>query len=158
MMCPPDRSSHRSDQDRLRTLLIALDASPGQLHRDECGDWQIAGRAGHVYADAAGFLVVVIAGSTRAWGAVKRQLDFCSPPQDGDTEGCLRLGRLPSPTEASAIRQALRLRKRRQDAPPTVARLRANPGIWGVSGSPVRLSAAPARKYPPPLAANRRAS
>ena len=47
------------DRRHLEALLVALDASPRSLCRDQCGDWIINGRAGHVRADGPGFLLYV---------------------------------------------------------------------------------------------------
>ena len=44
---------------------------------------------------------------------MKAKLRFCERTQDGDSEGCLRLRRLPSPAQAKLIRDALGIRKRR---------------------------------------------
>jgi hypothetical protein len=49
----------RADRARLQELLTALDAGEAQLRRDECGDWQIAGTRGHVYAMGSTFHLVV---------------------------------------------------------------------------------------------------
>jgi hypothetical protein len=94
----------------LETLLAALDASPLALRRyrdsNERGDWAIIGKAGHVYADGAGFLLYVATDdSPRRWGFLKKRLSFCRVTQDGDDEGCLRLDRLPAAGEAGLIRQ-----------------------------------------------------
>jgi hypothetical protein len=47
------------------------------------------------------------------------QASYCTSPrairlsQDGDDEGCLHLDRLPTPSEAGSIREAIRIRQRR---------------------------------------------
>jgi len=98
----------------LAAMLTALDASARALRLDECGDWRIGGKLGHVYADGAGFLLFVDTGeSPRRWTNIKRRLDFCRLAIDGDDEGALHLDRLPTPAEAEAIRDALGIRKRR---------------------------------------------
>jgi hypothetical protein len=51
--------------------------------------------------------------SSLPWKNAKAKLSFCQVGQDGDWEGCLRLGRLPIPAEAKAIREVLGIRKRR---------------------------------------------
>jgi hypothetical protein len=88
------------------------------LRRDECGDYTIIGKLGHIYTDDQGFLLYVTApGSPRRWSLVKRRLAFCSLKQDGDDEGCLYLDRLPEPAEAELIREALGIRNRRHLSP-----------------------------------------
>jgi hypothetical protein len=92
------------DRDSLLSLVAALDASPRALRRDECGDWQITGKHGHVYVDGACYLLCVMTGeSPRRWGFVKKRLRFCRLTQDGDDEGGLYLDRLPAPDEAERL-------------------------------------------------------
>ena len=108
----------------MQILLAALDASPVALrrdpHRDEGykGDYSIQGKCGHIYIDGQGFLLCVTPKderdkSPRRWTSIKRRLEFCRITQDGDDEGCLHLDQLPTPAQASLIRQALGIRKRR---------------------------------------------
>ena len=98
----------------LQNLLTALDASPRALRRDACGDHAISGKSGHIFANGTGFMIYVSTNeSPRRWSNVKQRLHFCSVSQDGDDEGCLRLDRLPTPEEASIIREAIGIRKRR---------------------------------------------
>jgi hypothetical protein len=110
----------RDDRASLQALLIALDASPLALRREryrdtnERGDWRINGRRGHVYADRLGYLLYVGADSARHWGFIKKRLTFCQLNQDGDDEGCLHLGRVPTKAEAELIREAIGVRKRRK--------------------------------------------
>jgi hypothetical protein len=109
------------DRAHLERLVAALDASPLALQRDEIrgegrtGDWGIFGRLGHIYSDGAGFLLYVASDeSARRWNNVKARLSpFCHLINDGDDEGCFHLDRLPMPAEASVIREALGMRKRR---------------------------------------------
>jgi len=103
-----------TDRASLLALVAALDASPLALRRDECGDWRILGKLGHVYADGAGYLLCVVSDeSVRRWSNVKARCGFCRLVNDGDDEGCLRLHRLPTPKEATFIREAIGIRKRR---------------------------------------------
>ena len=98
----------------MNAMLAALDASSRSLRRDVCGDPAINGRAGHICADGAGYLLYVHTGElVRRWGSIKRHLAFCCVTQDGDDEGCLRLDRLPTSTEADCIRKALGIKRRR---------------------------------------------
>jgi hypothetical protein len=111
-----------SDRAHLDTFLTAIDASPIALGRPNCrgwvGDYQITGKLGHVLADGAGFLLYVSTDeSIRRWTNVKRQLSFCRLKQDGDDEGCLHLDRLPTEAEAAAIRNCLRIKRKRHLSP-----------------------------------------
>jgi len=110
-----NRDEARVDRRQQEHLLDALDAAPGQLRRDACGLWIIAGRRGSLqtWGDGKTWLVYVIGRSARHWTAIKGRLTFMTVTQDGDEEGCFRLLELPSPREAALIRDALLLRKRR---------------------------------------------
>lgn len=115
-----------SDMSRahIQNLLTALDASPRALRRDQCGDQAIIGRSGHVYANGAGFALYIQTGeSARRWNNIKRRLEFCRVVQDGDSEGVLALDRLPTPSEAEFIRDAVGIRRRRHISPGEQARL-----------------------------------
>jgi hypothetical protein len=106
------------ERARLETLLTTLDATPRALRRDDCGDWAIKGKRGHICADGRGLLMVVSpGGSVRRWTNIKRKLDFCRVTQDGDDGGCLRLDHLPTPKEADLIRHGLRIKRKRQLTP-----------------------------------------
>jgi hypothetical protein len=112
------------DRDSLLSLVAALDASPRALRRDECGDWQITGKHGHVHVDGACYLLCVMTGeSPRRWGFVKKRLRFCRLTQDGDDEGGLYLDRLPAPDEAALIREALGIKRKRRLSPEARASL-----------------------------------
>ena len=110
-----NREEERDDRRQQERLLVALDAAPLQLRRDECGWWIIGGRHGaiHTWGDGKSWLAYVIGRSVRHWTMVKRRLAFMTVTQDGDDEGCLRLFRLPTPDEAVMIREVLGLRKQR---------------------------------------------
>jgi hypothetical protein len=116
-----------NDQTRLEALVVAIDASPRVLRRDQCGDYMITGKLGHIFADGQGFLLhVSTRESPRRWTMVKRRLAFCHLNQDGDDEGCLRLDRLPTPQGAELIREALGIRKRRRISPEALAAARGS--------------------------------
>jgi hypothetical protein len=107
----------------LEALMRALNASPRTLGRDECGDWAINGRLGHIFSDGAALLLYVTTEeSVRRWNNIKHRLNFCRVVQDGDDEGCLQLDRMPAPTEAGVIREALGIRRRRHLSPEELAR------------------------------------
>jgi hypothetical protein len=114
----------------LLELAEALDSRLGALRRDECGDWAIFGKRGHIYAVpligpvargvpvTVGFQLVIgtaieheSRNSARQWTADKKRLAFCQVTQDGDEEGCLILGRLPTKAEGAIIRDVLRIPK-----------------------------------------------
>jgi hypothetical protein len=120
----------------LASLLTALDASSLALRRDECGDYAINGKLGHIFADGAGFLLCVSTDeSARRWTFVKQRLSFCRVTQDGDDEGCLHLDRLPTPAEADLIREAVGIKRRRHMTPEMLASLeRARNSAGAVSG------------------------
>jgi hypothetical protein len=61
--------------------------------------------------DGESWLLFVQCRSARLWAATKARLSFCEVTQDGDDEGVLRLDRLPTKAEASAIRKALAIRQ-----------------------------------------------
>jgi hypothetical protein len=110
----------------LNEMVLALDASQLSLRRDNCGDYRINGKHGHVYADGAGFLLCVSGGgAARWWTNVKRRLSFCRVTQDGHDEGCLHLDRLPAPAEAEVIRDALGIRRKRHLSPEAMAKAMA---------------------------------
>ena len=47
-----NRDEERDDRQQEERLLVALDAAPSQLGRDECGWWTISGRAGAIPCQA----------------------------------------------------------------------------------------------------------
>ena len=122
-------------RERLLTLAAALGASLRQLTRDECGDYRIQGQRGHIYVDGEGYLLVIHAGTARMWTEAKRALHRCQVTQDGDDEGCLHMDHLPDEKEAAEIRHYLKLRKRRDDTPETLDRIKNGPGNPGSGGS-----------------------
>jgi hypothetical protein len=114
----------------LTDLLDALDARRNSLRRDDCGDWAIFGKFGHVYAvplDRAvsreGYKFVFGMdravglsrnGASLSWGTARRKLEaFCRLAQDGDDGGTLFLERLPTPEEAETIRGVMGIFRRR---------------------------------------------
>ncbi len=74
----------------------------------------ITGKSGHIFGDGTGYAIFVSTDeSPRRWTNTKKRLAFCNVSQDGDDEGVLALDRLPTPEEASIIREAIGIRKRR---------------------------------------------
>lgn len=102
-----------ADKASLKRLLDALRGAGNSLRLDECGDWRIRGRCGHIAAwgDGETWSLYVQCRSSRHWTATKQRLDFCRVMQDGDDEGVLRLMALPAPEQAAAIRKALGIRQ-----------------------------------------------
>jgi hypothetical protein len=129
------QESKRDDRATLLAFVAALDASPRSLRRDECGDYVIKGKSGHVYVDGNGYLLVVTTGeSPRRWTSVKKRLSFCRVAQHGDDEGSLHLDRLPAPHEASLIRDALGIKRKRRLSPEVLASLQNR--LSGRTGGP----------------------
>ncbi len=125
----------------LLKLAESVGCTAGALRRDECGDWSIQGARGHIYAvpgvlaegfrDRAGFLIYVDCGSysaaSRAWSLTRTDLAFATVINDGDTEGCLFLDRLP--TSSAIIRKRVRIRKKREISDAERKRLRSVSGL-----------------------------
>jgi len=59
----------------LLDLVKALGCRDNALRRDECGDWRVEGRHGHVYA-VPGFQFFVMGWTTKGWNAAKAALAF----------------------------------------------------------------------------------
>jgi hypothetical protein len=123
----------------LLKLVEALGCRDAALRRDECGDWRINGKYGYIYAvpgipwggmeKTEGFQLYFRgaefeASTSKAWTYAKEALSFCRVTQDGDTEGLLFLGRLPTPKEAEIIRDKLRIAKRAEFSEEVLAQKR----------------------------------
>jgi hypothetical protein len=70
--------------------------------------------------DGVGWQLVVVPEkeiSALQWTWFKKRLAFCELTQDGDSEGCFRLSRLPTPAEAEEVRDIVGIRKRRGGGP-----------------------------------------
>jgi hypothetical protein len=93
------------------------------LRQDECGDWRINGRYGHIYAVQGGYQLY-FGGPARGWFRTKEALKFASVTQDGDVDGCLFLDRHPTMAEANLIRERLGISKRRTSSEREIQRLR----------------------------------
>jgi hypothetical protein len=129
-------------RERLLEFQAAIDARQSSLRRDECGDWHIAGfNRGEnglcgIYAVPEGFLLVYVPryGVTdwdgagphiQDYHAAKRKLWFCRLTQDGTGEGIFLLDRLPSESEAEAIRSAFGIRRKKQLSQETLEALKS---------------------------------
>jgi len=102
---------HRRPSNSYIESRAALDSRQASLRRDECGDWAIFGQHGHVYAVPECFQLFAFKQSVRGWSAARSRLGFCEVTQDADEEGGFILNRLPSESEATAIRYVLDIPK-----------------------------------------------
>ena len=128
--CPP-----AWQRERLLAFARRLDAAQTSLRRDDCADWVIFGRLGHIYATPEGWqLCVETDESPRRWTNVRKRLGFCRLAQDGDDEGVMVIDdrthdRAISAGEAATIREALHIRQAKHFSAETLAasaaRLRA---------------------------------
>jgi hypothetical protein len=123
-------------REALLKLTEALGCRNNALRRDEGGDWRILGKQGWIYAVPNGFQLVFFArNGVTEWDGVgphmedywnaKRALTFCRLTQDGTGEGIFILDRLPTATEAEAIRDTLVIFKKREMGEPSEAQLAA---------------------------------
>jgi hypothetical protein len=108
----------------LLEFALAVRSRASALRRDECGDWRINGRHGHVYAVPEGFQIYFI-GTARSWTYAKAALSLARLTQDRDEEGFIVLDRLPTAAGGSVIREKLSIPKKRQPGEEELARLRA---------------------------------
>lgn len=122
----------------------ALKCRDNALRRDECGDWRINGKQGHIYAvpgtinqpGTPGFQIYVQRELIRGWSAAKTALkSFTDLTLDCEVDGMLFLDRLPTATEAEVIRQYVGISKKREVSEEEMARLRqwasSNQGFRG---------------------------
>jgi len=105
------RASRKADRPFILELTNALCVSPRNVQKDECGDWIIVARRGHVATDLLAFYAYVRARSPRHWKAVKRKLHFLCVTQDGDDEGIFILREMPTSGQAATIRKVLGIRR-----------------------------------------------
>jgi hypothetical protein len=102
------------DKERISLLADAAEISERNVHKDECGQWTIKGQRGQLQTfDEQSYLLYVSTYSSRKWRALKRKAKSFGweVTQDGDDEGCFRLG-LPNEPQSSFLRKILGLRKR----------------------------------------------
>ncbi len=109
------KDDERADKRELKALLGVLNAAQNALCLDECRAWQIRGTRGHIitWGDGASYLLYVAGRSARHWGSIKQKLGFCEVTQDGDEEGCFKLGRVLTLEQAQMVREALGIRQTR---------------------------------------------
>ena len=127
-----DKFAPAKQRPALLAFSEACDTRASALRRDECGDWAIFGRNGHVYAVPQGFQMMVGCdfdntrwSSGRGWESAKKRLSFGKVTQDGDAEGSILLSRLPTKSEAETIRVVLGIPKRVEYGDETLAAKRA---------------------------------
>jgi hypothetical protein len=120
-----DRFPPSQQRPALIAFAEALGSRADGLRRDECGDWRIVGKHGHVYAVPEGWQFFVLGWTPRGWTAAKSALDFATICNDGDAEGGFILGRLPAAAEAVAIRKWLGVAKRVEYSEASLARKRS---------------------------------
>lgn len=106
------QANREADKELLTKLSKYLDTSVERIKLDDCGDWNIFGRKGHIFTDSKLWYIFVAETTKRKWNIIKRKLNFMEVTQDGDDEGIMRLERMPSQEEAEALREVLGLRKR----------------------------------------------
>ena len=122
-----DSSTQRASLLKFAKALGSRDAA---LRRDECGDPAIHGKTGHIYAVPGGYQLCVMGWAGLGWGNAKRAMNFAKATQDGDTEGCLFMARLPTKAEAEVIRHYIGVAKRVEFSPEHVATLQARARGW----------------------------
>jgi hypothetical protein len=141
-----DGAGAAADREQQRALLAALVAWNRALRRDECGAWCISGNTGtiHAWGDGKTWVLYARCRSKQHWTWVKKNLSFCTVTQDGDDEGCLRLHQLPTPDQATLVREELGIRKRIEFAPADLERRRASMSRLLLSqGRPNSMAAVP---------------
>src|SRR4029077_17656847 len=121
----------------------ALKCRDNALRRDECGDWRINGKQGHIYAvpgtidqpGTPGFQIYIQRESIRGLSAAKTALkSFTDLTLDCEVDGMLFFDRLPTATEAEVIRQYVGISKKREVSEEEMARLRQ----WATSNQGFR--------------------
>src|SRR5262245_24394302 len=136
-----------ADKQQLRSMLTALDAAGNQMRLDECRTWIIMGKWGYVatWGDGARWFNYCAPGSARRWDKIRRALSPLGKcTQEGDDEGIIRIDRLPTAEEATAIRKAVGLSKRPFVNPEVVKANLSRPSVWPVQGHSTRERSDPA--------------
>ena len=136
-----------ADKQQLRSMLTALDVAGNQMRLDECRTWTIMGKRGYVatWGDGARWFIYCAPGSGRKWNNLRRDLSPLGKcTQDGDDEGIIRLDRLPTAEEATAIRKAVGLIKRPPINPEVVKANLSRPSVSPVQGHSTRERPDPA--------------
>jgi hypothetical protein len=139
-----------ADRAQQRALLASLNAWHRALRWDDCGAWSICGQWGsvHTWGDGKSWVLSVACNSARHWTSTKKRLGFCEVTQDGDDEGCLRLHRLPTPEQATVIRDVLGIRKKMEFAPDDLARRRTSMTMLALAARSASVAAPLTPTYP----------
>ena len=107
-----EKQSQTRDKAIIKALADALDISERTLEFDECDDWCIPGQNGRISPGASAWFLMIGADSMRHWSSIKTKLSFMELLKDGDDEGQFCLDRLPTPIEATILREVIGLKKR----------------------------------------------
>ena len=123
------------DSVAIDVMIEQLNCSQSAKCRDQCGLWIIRGKRGYIStwgdgdtaragrdtarvgrdtarAGRGSWHLVVDETTPRKWGLIKNRLLFCELTQDGAEEGCFRLKRAPTASEAIEIRDIIGLRQK----------------------------------------------
>lgn len=119
-----DKFPPSAQRPALLAFVEAIGCRDRALRRDDCGDWRVNGRTGHVYAVPEGFQVFIISGSARLWGAAKKALDGVKLCNDGDEEGGFLFTELPTRSQVAALRRYAGIAKKRTLSDEELVRLR----------------------------------
>lgn len=106
------KSHKKEDKVYLLRLTKALDISEGRIKLDSCNDWNIVGSRGHISTDQEHWYLYTECETGMKWTWTKKHLSFMEVHQDGDTEGILRLSRMPFREESRTVRKVIGLRPR----------------------------------------------
>lgn len=100
---------------KLRTRLKISDS----VEIDECGDPNIYGTKGKLFVGEPFWFIYIYDN----WVRTKKKLNFMIVSQDGDSEGILKLDRLPTSGESTIIRKTGGFTKKREISEDTKKRL-----------------------------------
>jgi len=117
---------------------------------DECGDWNIVGVRGKINTDGNTWYVFVNSETSRKWSFTKKMLDWMKIHIDGDSEGVLKLNRMPFRDEARDIRKVIGLRpstKLTEEGRALLKNRFKNAYTEGVSASRIDLNRLEVDKY-----------
>lgn len=102
----------KDDREYLKKLAKALDISEKRIKLDDYEDWNIFGSRGKISTDCDYWYLFTQCETDRKWTFTKKRLSFMEVHQDGDSEGVLRLARMPFRDEAMIVRKVIGLRPR----------------------------------------------
>jgi hypothetical protein len=128
-MTPQELSEEiRVDRECLLALAKNIAVLDRTVRRDECGEYRINGRKGHLYHSRGNIYLCLIDQPMGGWIRAKQVLDFCAVSQDGDGEGVLvSPARTFTAEEAAKIRKTLGFPKRPAASASQLANLRPFP-------------------------------